>query len=189
MGMTEKPYDRKDALDENLVKKGMELLRAKELANRADVVSAMKNETDPEEIMRQVLVKHANMSFDIEKQQITDNQVKWAAIENPNTPILLLIQIYHSPIDSANYRGVPPRALTPLAEEQSIGVHKAAFKEIAKRNWVVGDWERNNLSPERLFVLEHILLEDKLNYEQEKIKKGQTQKPSDDVFKKLITHT
>ena len=165
----------------------MAQLRTHENTERESAVTAIKNETDPEEIMRQVQVDHNN-SFDIAEKGVTNNAMKYAAIQNTNTPILLLIQIYHSPIDSANYRGIPPRALTPQAEELSKGVHSAAFKEIKNRNWELGEWERDNLSPERVFVLEHILQEDKLNYEMVKIEKDATQKPSDDVFKKLIDH-
>ncbi len=45
----------KNAPKKDMLETAMALLRAKENSNREDAVSTMKNETDPEEIMRQVL--------------------------------------------------------------------------------------------------------------------------------------
>jgi len=155
-------------------KKTMDLIAATENKERENALAHIKAETNPEEIIRRVQTHHSQFL----RGGNTDQEVKLSAIQNPNTPTILLLLLYYSPIDS------PPGFPTVTKE-----IREAAIEKLKARNWELGEWEKKTFSPEALFVLEHALEADRLKYETENIGSIKTanQTPLEELLKQLIT--
>ena len=109
---------------------------------RADAVARLKKETDPQKIIKQAMV-HEVLIYNLTPKygNVMGYEEKMVAIQNPNTPTAFLLFLHHYPSERTQYSDGPEMRAPFVTEE----IREAAIKEIAKRDWKLGDWERKNL--------------------------------------------
>jgi hypothetical protein len=150
---------------------GLEEIARERAKERLEKIEAIKKEIDPWKIVQMAKIHRVVPSMHggcYDAPKVEGYEEKIAAMENPHTPTLFILFLYHYPNKSKeNFLGmndlIGPRRDVD-APYVSDAVRKAAEEALRVRAWLLNDWDKNNLSPEMLDWCSKRLTEDWNNF-------------------------
>ena len=154
-----------------------------------EAVENVLNEKDPQKIIELARIPPSN---EYAVYPVKGYKEKIAAAENPDTPTIFLLYLYHYPkltIPVSDFNPLTPIGPRPHSSPPYVTdeVRKAVKAALISRDWELTEWEEENLSPAEIYLFTRQLEKDKKKEElNNMLRESESDTPLGKISKELI---